>query len=263
MTEWDADAYRQVSALQRWLAAKSLANVGLKGDERILDLGCGDGAITAEIAARQPHATVLGVDASHAMVAFAARTFPSAAHPNLAFRVADAAQLSFADAFDLVVSFNCLHWVRDQAAALRGIRAALAPGGRTHLRLVARGARQSLEAVIEETRRSAAWARYFADYQPPYLHLTPDEYSALARESGLCVERIDMQQEAWDFQSRPAFVHFAEATFVEWTRLIPAAARADFIAEVLDRYRLLGDGTPAPAHVFTFYQMEVALRRDH
>jgi trans-aconitate 2-methyltransferase len=263
MTEWDADAYRHVSALQRWLAEKSLANVELRGDERILDLGCGDGTITAEIAARQPRATVLGVDASRAMVACAARTFPPAAHPNLAFRVADAAQLPFADAFDLVVSFNCLHWVRDQAAALRGIRAALAPGGHTHLRLVARGARRSLEAVIEETRRSAAWAPYFVDYRTPYVHLTPDEYGALARESGLCVERIDMQQEAWDFQSHPAFVHFAEATFVEWTRLIPADARADFIADVLDRYRLLGDGTPAQADVFTFYQMEVVARRDY
>jgi trans-aconitate 2-methyltransferase len=262
MTEWDAHAYNQVSALQRWLAAKSLASLQFDGDGRILDLGCGDGSITAAIAARQPRGTVLGVDASRAMIAFAAQTFPPATHPNLTFQIVDAAQLPFADAFDLIVSFNCLHWVRDQAAALRGIRAALAPGGRVHLRLVARGARQSLEAVIEETRRSAAWAPYFADYQTPYLHLTPDEYSALARESGLRVERTDVQQEAWDFESRPAFVHFAEATFVEWTRLIPAAARADFIAAVLDRYRQLGDGTPAHAHVFTFYQMEVVARRD-
>jgi trans-aconitate 2-methyltransferase len=80
MTEWDADAYRRVSALQRWLAAKSLATVALRSDDRILDFGCGDGAITAEIAARQPRATVLGVDASHAMIASAARTFPPSVH---------------------------------------------------------------------------------------------------------------------------------------------------------------------------------------
>jgi trans-aconitate 2-methyltransferase len=262
MTEWDAHAYSEVAALQRWLAAKSIASLQLGGDERILDLGCGDGSITAEIAARQPRGTVLGVDASRAMIAFAARTFPPAAHENLTFQVADAAQIPFVDAFDLVVSFNCLHWVRDQAAALRGIRAALAPRGRTHLRLVARGARQSLEAVIEETRRSAAWEQYFTDYHTPYVHLTPDEYGTLAQQSGLRVERVDVQQEAWDFQSHQAFVHFAEATFVEWTRLIPAAARTGFIADVLDRYRQLGGGTPTQAHVFTFYQMEVVARRD-
>jgi trans-aconitate 2-methyltransferase len=262
MTEWDAHAYHRVSDLQRWLAAKSLSSLPLAGTERVLDLGCGDGTITAEIAARLARGAVLGVDASSAMIAFAARTFPPASRPNLTFRVVDAAQLGFADAFDLVVSFNCLHWVRDQGAALRGIRTALASGGLTHLRMVARGARQSLEAVIEETSRAAAWARYFPDYRTPYLHLTPDEYGALARRSGLRVERIDLQQEAWDFQSRAAFVHFAEATFVEWTRRISAAARADFIADVLDRYRRLGDGSSAEAHVFTFYQMEVMLHRD-
>lgn len=262
MTEWDAHAYHRVSDLQRWLAAKSLSSLQLGETERVLDLGCGDGSITADIAARLSRGTVLGVDASSAMIAFAARTFPPVAHPNLIFRVVDAAQLGFADAFDLVVSFNCLHWVCDQGAALRGIRTALAPGGRTHLRLVARGARQSLEAVIDETRRAAAWAQNFSDYRTPYLHLTPDEYAALARQSGLRVERIDLQEEAWDFQSRAAFVHFAEATFVEWTRRIPTAAHADFIADVLDHYRRLGDGSPAQTHVFTFYQMEVVLRRD-
>ena len=89
----------------------------LRGDERVLDLGCGDGTISAAIAARLPHGSVLGVDASHDMVAFAgARRFRRLL-ANLAFRVADAAHLSFAGEFDLVVSFNCLHWVLDQAAA--------------------------------------------------------------------------------------------------------------------------------------------------
>jgi len=261
MTEWDAEAYNRVSALQQWLAAKSLAGLQLRGDERVLDLGCGDGTITVELAARVPRGSALGVDASREMIAFAARTQPPAAHPNLTFRVADAAQLPFAAAFDLVVSFNCLHWVRDQAAALRGIRAALAPSGRTHLRFVSRGSRTSLEAVIDATRRSPAWAPHFPDDRPPFVHLTPAEYRALAEQNGLRVERIDVQQEAWDFQSRDAFIRFAEATFVEWTRRIPAEQRLTFITDVLERYRRLGDGSAAQANVFTFYQMEVVLGR--
>src|SRR5262249_57348769 len=108
------------------------------------------------------------------MIAFAAQKFPPSTHSNLAFRVADAARLPFADQFDLVVSFNCLHWVRDQAAALRGIRAALVASGRTHLRFVPRGARKSLEVVIEDTRRAPDWAAYFRDFETPYLHVTSD-----------------------------------------------------------------------------------------
>ena len=78
------------------------------------------------------------------MIAFAAQHFPADTYPNLTFRVADAAQLRFADQFDLVVSFNCLHWVHDQAAALRGIRAALVATGRAQPRLLARGAREGV-----------------------------------------------------------------------------------------------------------------------
>jgi len=254
MTEWNPEAYSQVSKLQQWLAEKSLASLTLRGDERVLDLGCGHGKISAAIAARLPHGSVLGADASHDMVAFAGRTFPPSQHPNLAFQVADAAHLGFDGEFDLVVSFNCLHWVRDQAAALRGIAAALAPEGRTHLRLVARGSRTSLEAVIEDTRRASQWASHFAGFETPYLHLTPHEYREVAERSGLHVERLDVQQDAWDFGSRDAFSHFATATFVEWTRRIPPDRHDAFIADVLDRYAPVGN-------IFTFYQMEVTLRR--
>jgi trans-aconitate 2-methyltransferase len=262
VTEWDAQAYNRVSALQRWLAEKSIVSLRLDGGhDRILDVGCGDGTISSEIARRVPRGSVLGVDASQAMIAFASRTFPATTQPNLAFRVADAARLPFGDEFDRVVSFNCLHWVRDQAAVLRGIRAALRASGSAHLRLVSRGARTSLEDVIEDTRQAAPWAAYFSDYHPPYLHLTPDAYRALAEANGLGVESLDVQQEAWDFESRDAFTRFGEATFVEWTRLIPPDRHAAFIDEVLDRYRQVGGSPPDQANVFTFYQMVVVLRR--
>jgi len=261
MTEWDAQAYNRVSALQQWLAEKSLVRLSLNGDEHVLDVGCGDGKVTVEIARRLRRGSAIGVDASQRMIAYAAQKFPATTHPNLTFQVADAAQLPFADQFDLVVSFNCLHWVHDQAAALRGMGATLVASGRTHLRFVPRGVRKSLEDVIEDTRRTPAWAGYFPDYQPPYIHVTPDEYRALAEKSGMRVERLDVQQEAWDFESRDAFVHFARATFVEWTRLLPPDRHDAFIDEVLDRYRQVGDGSPDQANVFTFYQMEVVLRR--
>src|SRR5215468_10329367 len=261
MSEWDAEAYAHVSSLQRWVAEKSLARVRLDGGERVLDLGCGDGKITAAIAARLPHGTVLGVDASRSMIDFATKAHAPAAHPNLSFQVADAARLAFVEAFDLIVSFNCLHWVHDQAAVLRGIRAALAPTGRTHLRFVSRGERRALEDMIEETRRTPAWAAYFTDYRAPYVHWTPEEYRTLAERSGLRVDALEVQQEAWDFRSRAAFVAFARATFVEWTRLLPAERQLEFIDDVLDRYRRIGDGSPSQADVFTFYQMEAELRR--
>jgi len=260
MTEWDASEYHERSALQKWLAEKSLAGLVLAGSEHVLDVGCGDGTITAEIAEQVPHGSVIGVDPSTAMVAFARRHFV-VDFDNLRFEVGDAARLTYREAFDLAVSFNALHWVPDQEAALRCIHDALHPGGRAVLQFVSEGTRKALEDVIEEARNDPRWSRHFAEFRKPYVHLSPEEYGHLAERCGFRVEHLDVTLEAWDFGSPAAFAKFGEVTFVEWTRKIPEAERAAFITDVLDRYRRLGDGSAADTAVFHFYQLRIALRR--
>src|SRR4029077_2493968 len=167
MTEWNASQYNRRPALQKWLADKSLAGLDLRGSERVLDVGCGDGKITAEIAERLPSGSVVGVDPSTGMIAFAREHFV-ADHANLGFEVGDATRLPYRDAFDLVVSFNALHWVPDQAAALCCIRDAMRPTGRSRLQLVSKGSRKPLEDVIEETCADPRWSKYFVDHHRPY-----------------------------------------------------------------------------------------------
>ena len=93
MTEWNATDYNRRSAMQKWLADKSLAGLELRGSERVLDIGSGDGKITAEIAERLPTGSVVGVDPSTRMIAFAREHF-LADHANLDFVVGDATRLS-------------------------------------------------------------------------------------------------------------------------------------------------------------------------
>jgi trans-aconitate 2-methyltransferase len=257
MTEWDAGGYHEQSSLQRWLAGEHLASLTLAGGERVLDVGCGDGAITTQIADRVPGGSVLGIDPSERMIAYAA---DHCRRPNLRFEPADARTLPYRGEFDLAVSFNALHWVPEQSQALRSIRAALRPGGRAFLELVPEGERTCLEDVIDRTRRAARWNAHFAGYRPPYLHLWPDEYRRLAEECDFRVEAVRTEQKRWDFGSRRGFVDFARVTFVEWTRMLPEADRLAFIDDVLDDYARL-DGDPGGPRVFVFYQMEVALRR--
>jgi trans-aconitate 2-methyltransferase len=222
----------------------------------VLDVGCGDGTVTARIADRVPRGSVLGIDPSTRMIAFARE---QCRRQNLDFAIGDAARLGFTEAFDLVVSFNALHWVLDQRAALASIRAALRPGGRTFLELGPAAERRSLEQVIEATRGARRWAPHFAEYRAPYVHLSPEHYAGLARDSGLEVERLVTERKEWDFGSREAFVDWARVTFVEWTRMIPEAERDPFITDVLDAYAEVGH--EVGPHVFVFYQMEVELRR--
>jgi trans-aconitate 2-methyltransferase len=259
MTEWNAAEYSQRSGLQQAMADEVLALLDLKGSERVLDIGCGDGKITAAIAARVPRGTVVGVDASRDMIAFASSHFPPVDRPNLRFEVADARVLPFRNEFNCVVSFNALHWIPDQDAALYSIRSAMTPDGQAQLRLVPKGERKSLETVIEETRQSTRWINYFRDFHDPYLHLTPEQYAAAAERNGLRVLRIRTETKAWDFKSWSAFFDFSSVGFVEWTRRLPEAERPEFINDVLDHYRAVAADRPGEEHTFKFYQMDVTL----
>jgi trans-aconitate 2-methyltransferase len=259
MTEWNAAEYERISALQAAMAEEALALLELRGTESVLDIGCGQGRITQEIAARVPGRRVVGVDASEKMIAFARERAASPPQPNLEFAVADARHLTFRDEFDLVVSFNALHWIPEQALALDSIRAAIKPSGLAQLRLVPKGERRSLEDVIEETRLSPEWAQYFSGFRDPYLHLTPEQYAALAEQHGFRVLRSHTADKSWNFQTRAAFEAFGSVTFVEWTQHLPEAGRFDFIEDVLDQYQKVACTRPGEENYFRFYQMDITL----
>jgi trans-aconitate 2-methyltransferase len=255
MTEWNAAGYVRISELQATMAAQMLGLLELKGSERVLDIGCGDGRITVGMAARVPQGSVLGVDASEKMVEFAKQRLAAEPRSNLRFEVADARRLRFQNEFNLVVSFNALHWVPEQELALRGIRSAMKADGQAQLRLVPKGERKSLENVLEETRLSSRWTKYFDDFHDPYLHLTADEYGKLAEQHGFRVLDLRVQDEAWDFKSREVFFAFGSVTFVAWSQQVPEAERPSFVEDVLDRYRLVA----GEENAFKFYQMDISL----
>ena len=265
MTEWNAAEYARLSALQAAMAKEvlDLLRPKLRGDERVLDVGCGNGKVTREIAAMLPKGSVVGVDASEKMVQFARAAVPadatSPAPTNVIFDAMDARKLTFEMAFDLVVSFNALHWIaeKEQESVLRGIFAALKPNGLAQLRMVPRGARKSLETVNEETARSPRWQKFFVGIRDPYLHMTAESYSVLTEQCGFHVESVRAKDHAWDFGSASAFAAFASVTFVEWLQHIPEGDHSEFIADALTRYKpVAGDD-----HTFRYYQMDITARR--
>ena len=255
-TEWNAELYRERSSLQQAMAAEVLQALELTLSDRVLDVGCGDGKITSEIARRVPNGCVVGVDASSNMIELASQNI----RPNLHFEVADARSLPFSDEFDLVVSFNALHWIHEQYLALASIHKSVKPGGAAHLRLVPMGMRKSIETVLEETRNSPTWSKYFRDFRDPYLRLTEGEYCSLARKSCFCIERVQTESRTWDFRTRNEFSAFSSVTMVEWTKRLPESLRAPFINDVLDRYQAVVVEKEGEENTFKFYQITIVLK---
>ncbi len=253
---WSGAEYAQHSTLHDAMASQVLAQLDLRGDEHVLDVGCGDGRISARIAAeRVPRGTVCGVDASADRIDLAQRQHAAVA--NLHFCVVDVGRLHFDGSFDAVVSFNALHWVPDLLPALRGLRAALVPDGRAWLRLVTPGPVTSIETVAEQVRREAAWAPLFVGFEDPCLRLDAERVATLALQAGLGVLSLHSRLAHWDFGSRAALLGFCRAGFGAWTRRLPAQHSDAFVDAVLDRY-LAARGDTAPT-VFRFYQTDLSL----
>jgi len=130
------------------------------------------------------------------MVRYAQRQFGADQRPNLRFEADDARSLGFDARFDLVVSFNALHWVPEQADASRGIHRALKPYGLAHLRLVTRAALTSLEEVAEAVRREPHWADAFASFTDPCEHRLSTynaTYLELALRTGSVLASFDVK----------------------------------------------------------------------
>src|SRR5689334_19838215 len=109
--EWDPEDYAKNSAAQLGWARELIARLQLRGDEALLDIGCGDGKVTAELAGAVPRGFVLGVDSSPAFVAYAREHYPATSYPNLAFAHMDARALAHERSFDAIFSNAALHWV--------------------------------------------------------------------------------------------------------------------------------------------------------
>ena len=102
MPRWNPSDYAAHSSAQESWARELVEKLALAGHEHVLDIGCGDGRITAGIARRVPDGRVVGADSSGEMVRHAEETFPPERHPNLSFVKADARVLPFRDEFDKI-----------------------------------------------------------------------------------------------------------------------------------------------------------------
>jgi trans-aconitate 2-methyltransferase len=125
--------------------------------------------------------------------------------------------------------------------------------------MVIKGERTCIEDVIEETRKLPRWAGYFNGFRDPFLHLTRDEYAALAEQQGFRVLSIRTTDKAWDFGSRDAFLARMKVTMIEWTQRLPESDRVAFINDALDRYEKIAATRPGEENYFRFYQMDIVL----
>jgi trans-aconitate methyltransferase len=220
---WNPESYAKNARFVSELGEPLLELLQLVPGERVLDLGCGDGALTEKLVAGG--GVVLGIDASAEQV--------QAAHERgLEAEVCRVEDLPFIEEFDAVFSNAVLHWVKNQSTALAKIYRSLKPGGRFVVELGGFGCVVTIRSALHEMlRRRGVDPRAY----DPWFFPTADEYHALLKDQGFEVDSIALFPRP---TLLPGDISGWLETFAQpFLRAVPAENWDDYIKEVSERVR--------------------------
>lgn len=154
---WDASSYQRMSAPQEAMGREVLDRLVLRGDERVLDAGCGTGRVTAALLELLPAGTIVAVDGSPAMVAHARAAL---GRERVEVRVADLLKLELDRPADAILSTATFHWIDDHDRLFARLHAALVPGGRLVAQCGGEGNVAAVQAAVERVAHPSleGWA---------------------------------------------------------------------------------------------------------
>jgi trans-aconitate methyltransferase len=250
--KWDPEDYARNSSAQLSWARELFSRMAFLGAEAVLDVGCGDGKITAEFARALPHGFVLGVDSSAEFIAYASEHYTRSKFPQLWFQQMDARSLDIDRKFDLIFSNAALHWVDNHPAFLRGVSKHLHPQGRMVLSCGGAGNAAEIIVVLARLVASPVWRGYFNDFEFPYYFHAPDDYADWLPEAKMAVVRCELVEKDMFHEGPDGLASWIRTTWMPYTHRVPEGLREQFVDELVSEYLR---GHPADSSGRTHVQM--------
>jgi trans-aconitate methyltransferase len=256
--EWNATLYHQISAPQVSWGKKVLSRVSLRGDERLLDAGCGTGRLTRDLLEALPDGHVVALDVSRNMLEAARAHLEADFRGRVDFVQCDLLDLPFDQEFDGIFSTASFHWVLDHNRLFRNLYRALCPGGW----LVAQcGGGKNIERLLFRTHAlmaSPAYAAYFAGYQSPWEYSDAETASARLRSAGFEQIETSLEEAPTTFPNGPEFHQFVENVILRHhlQRITDYTARQQFLAELT-----LQSAADDPPFLIDYWRLNMKARR--
>ena len=251
-SDWNAGLYDDKHSFVWKMATGLLELLEAKTGESVLDIGCGTGHLTAQIAATG--AKVVGVDRSPEMIQQARDEYPA-----LRFEVMDAREMDFQESFDAVFSNATLHWIQQPEQVITGIRKALRPGGRFVAEFGGHGNVGELLSAI---------GRVWQSFGLPEPAPNPWYYPSISEYSGL-LELLGMEVTFATLFDRPTPLEDGEQGLSNWLKMFgativekfPPGLREEALAAVEQQARpaLLRGGQ----WVMDYRRLRVVARKPH
>ncbi len=235
--EFDGEKYKKASAHQKEWANKILKELNLKGNETILDLGCGDGKITNQLAEMVPAGQVIGIDASSGMIETALKEKKL---QNVHFEKKDINEINYLNKFDLIFSNATLHWIKDHNKLLKNVYNALKNNGLLRFNFAADGNCSNFYEVIRQVIAQKQYEQYFKNFSWPWFMPSIEDYRQLAGQTEF--SKIEIWGENADryFESSEVMVRWIDQpSIVPFLKCIPESERKKFrdyvVEEMIDK----------------------------
>ena len=233
MSDWDAQKYHRLSAPQLAWGRRLAGKLDARPGERILDIGCGPGRLTRELAAAVADAQFVGLDISEAMLTAAAREHHDG---RVTFIRGHALRLPFAPAsFDAVFSTATFHWVADHAALFAQLHAVLRPGGR----LVAQcGGGPNLQVLLDRAHHlmDGEYASFFQGWTDPWNFASTTESRERLAAAEFTNIDVSLEPAPTTLADARAFSDFIACVCVRHhIDRLPAEERSNFVRRLADQ----------------------------
>lgn len=241
VNDWKAKQYARNSELQYRAGMGALANIPLKGTERVMDIGSGDGRITANIADKVPNGSVLGIDISPNMIQHARDTHK---RDNLSFDLQNIArsknddelkkQFGAIKKFDLITAFSSLSWVKDQQQAFTNIARLLISHDGMFRAGLAHEDSPYLRARFGMSEHPK-WKQFFVNYEIPYYPSNEDKVRKMLAEANFFVVNVSKRSIPQTFATRQDFINWMSVIPAQLDR-IPEDRHQEFLDDIVTEY---------------------------
>jgi trans-aconitate 2-methyltransferase len=225
---WDGQSYDRISGPMEALGLEVLGRLQLRGDETVLDAGCGSGRITQALIERLPDGHVIAADASQSMVDAARERLPGAD-----VRVLDLLELELETPLDAILSTATFHWIADHARLFERLHAALRPGGRLVAQCGGEGNIDILRGHAKEVCAQEPYAVHFESFSPPWNYAGPEETRSRLLAAGFTAAVCWLQPAPKQPEQPREFL--STIVLGPHVQQLPQALRESFMDDVLAR----------------------------
>ena len=229
--EFDGEKYKKASKHQKEWGNKLISEMSLNGDEAILDLGCGDGVLTEQLAELVPAGQVIGIDASAGMIE-TAKKYEKA---NLTFICMDINDIDYSNRFEVIFSNAALHWVKNHEKLLASSFNALRPEGILIWNFAGDGNCANFFSTVKTVMNEQLYKEYFLDFQWPWFMPAKAEYEKLMANTGFGKIKIEYENADRDFLNCAEMIKWIDQpSLVPFMSHLPNEKKAGFRNAVIE-----------------------------